>query len=347
MIDVGEVVLERRLAVTVAGRDAQVEREPRQLTRLLQLAGVAPHEGEVVQRRGLRRVVAELTREHEAVLQMRRGAAEVCATPRQDAEQVVRLRLTPRVGGRERERERLAGERTCSLAVAGLVQGGREIDLDVDIPQPPPRGPRAAARVSWRSEAVQPGHRLRRLAVDAARAGTATIVSPVRLTQDEVGALVQAARPGTPGASLQRRVYLESEGLPLFVAQYLAAQAGGGTPAHDGLPAANLERLAGVVDRWRATNPDGSQLRAGNLRAGGALALRTPHCLVDLLSEQLLPAPFGDVLARADRKRIDGVEVPICSLADLVAMKRSSGPGSDELDLERLREAHGELPGDV
>jgi len=91
--------------------------------------------------------------------------------------------------------------------------------------------------VSWRSEAVQPGHRLRRLAVDAARAGTATIVSPVRLTQDEVGALVQAARPGTPEAGLQRRVYLESEGLPLFVAQYLAAQAGGGTPAHDGLPA--------------------------------------------------------------------------------------------------------------
>jgi len=111
--------------------------------------------------------------------------------------------------------------------------------------------------------------------------------------------------------------------------------------------AANLERLAGVVDRWQATNPDGSQLRAGNLRAGEALALRTPHCLVDLLSEQLLPAPFGDVLARSDMKRIDGVEAPICSLVDLVAMKRSSGRGSDDLDLVRLREAHGELPGDV
>jgi len=61
----------------------------------------------------------------------------------------------------------------------------------------------------------------------------------------------------------------------------------------------------------------------------------------------LLPAPFGDVLARADRKRIDGVEVPICSLADLVAMKRSSGRGSDDLDLVRLRGARGELPGDV
>ena len=39
--------------------------------------------------------------------------------------------------------------------------------------------------------------------------------------------------------------------------------------------AENLERLAGVVDRWRATNPDGSQLRAGNLRAGEALERRS------------------------------------------------------------------------
>jgi predicted nucleotidyltransferase len=67
---------------------------------------------------------------------------------------------------------------------------------------------------------------------------------------------------------------------------------------------------------------------------------------VDVLSEQLLPAPFADVLARSDRKRIDGVEVAICALVDLVAMKRATGRGSDALDLERLREAHGELPGD-
>ena len=105
--------------------------------------------------------------------------------------------------------------------------------------------------------------------------------------------------------------------------------------------------MNGLVKHWQATNPDGSQLRVGNLRAGGALALRTPLCLVDLLSEQLLPAPFGDVLARSDIKRIDGVEAPIYSLADLVAMKRSSGRGSGDLDLVRLRGAHGELPGDV
>jgi len=75
-------------------------------------------------------------------------------------------------------------------------------------------------------------------AVDAARTGAATIVSPVRLTRDEVAALVQAARPGGPAPELERRVYLESEGLPLFVAQYLTAHAdGGAAPAQDVLPA--------------------------------------------------------------------------------------------------------------
>jgi hypothetical protein len=59
----------------------------------------------------------------------------------------------------------------------------------------------------------------------------------------------------------------------------------------------------------------------------------------------LLPGPFDDVLGRSDVKRIDGVEAPICSLADLVAMKRATGRGSDALDLERLSEVHGELPG--
>jgi predicted nucleotidyltransferase len=108
----------------------------------------------------------------------------------------------------------------------------------------------------------------------------------------------------------------------------------------------NLKRLDALIRRWRATNPDGSPLRRSDLRDGGALALRTAHCLVDILSEQMLPAPFAEVLARSDRKRIDGVEAPICSLADLVAMKRASGRGSDVLDLERLRAARGELPGD-
>lgn len=94
--------------------------------------------------------------------------------------------------------------------------------------------------VSWRSEAVAPGHRLRRLTADVARAGAATIVSPIRLTRDEVATLVQVGRSGAPAPELEQRVYLESEGLPLFVAQYLAAHgastSGAPSPA-DPMPA--------------------------------------------------------------------------------------------------------------
>ncbi len=108
----------------------------------------------------------------------------------------------------------------------------------------------------------------------------------------------------------------------------------------------NLARLATLIERWKATNPDGTPLWRRDLSPGGALLLRTPHCLVDVLSEQLLPASFQEVLGRSDVKRIDGVSAPICSLVDLVAMKRAAGRGSDDLDLARLREAHGELPGD-
>jgi predicted nucleotidyltransferase len=108
----------------------------------------------------------------------------------------------------------------------------------------------------------------------------------------------------------------------------------------------NLARIGELVARWRSTNPDGTPLRSAALRPGGVLALRTRFCFVDILSEQLLPAPFDEVLARSDVKRIDGVRSPICSLEDLVAMKRATGRGADDLDLERLREAHGELPGD-
>jgi predicted nucleotidyltransferase len=132
----------------------------------------------------------------------------------------------------------------------------------------------------------------------------------------------------------------------LAVVRHGAVRATKDVDAAVAMDAENLRRVQALIERWRATNPDGTPLRRSDLTPGGALALRTPHCLVDILSEQLLPAPFATVLSRSDVKRIDGVDAPICSLADLVAMKRATGRGSDELDLERLREAHGELPGD-
>jgi hypothetical protein len=42
------------------------------------------------------------------------------------------------------------------------------------------------------------------------------------------------------------------------------------------------------------------------------------------------------LLARADTRRVDTVEAPICSLADLVAMKRSVGRERNLVDLADL-----------
>src|SRR5262249_39176022 len=75
--------------------------------------------------------------------------------------------------------------------------------------------------VCWRSEALPPGHRLRRLAADLAHDGRATIVGPTRLDEREIATLVQEAQPDAAAPELVRRVHLESEGLPMFVAEYL------------------------------------------------------------------------------------------------------------------------------
>jgi DNA-binding SARP family transcriptional activator/predicted ATPase len=90
--------------------------------------------------------------------------------------------------------------------------------------------------IAWRSEAVPPGHRLRRLAVDLVREGRAAMVSPARLDEPEVAMLVRTARAGDAVPDLARRVYVESEGLPLFVAEYLAALRADGDAAEGTLP---------------------------------------------------------------------------------------------------------------
>jgi tetratricopeptide (TPR) repeat protein len=95
--------------------------------------------------------------------------------------------------------------------------------------------------LSWRSEGVPPGHRLRRLAADLAREGRATLVTLARLHETDVSRLVRSVRPGVE-AELERRVYLESEGLPVFVAEYLAVLEAGGR-ADDALPPREMRGL--------------------------------------------------------------------------------------------------------
>ena len=103
--------------------------------------------------------------------------------------------------------------------------------------------------VGWHTEAVPPGHRLRRLATELSRAGEATVIALTRLDRAEVAELVHAVRPDG-AADLEQRVFIESEGLPLFVAEYLAAVAAGTDPAGAAVPSEMrglLEaRLAGL-----------------------------------------------------------------------------------------------------
>jgi len=108
--------------------------------------------------------------------------------------------------------------------------------------------------------------------------------------------------------------------------------------------ATNIERIEGLVEKWGATRPDGSPLQGAAVRADRGAHLRTPFGDLDFISEVVAGIPFSDLLRRADTKKVDGVEAPICSLADLVAMKQAVGRERDLADLADLRDAHGDLP---
>ena len=106
----------------------------------------------------------------------------------------------------------------------------------------------------------------------------------------------------------------------------------------------NVERIRSLVEKWGATRPDGSPIPEGGIAGDRTIHLTTAHGELDLLSETAAQMRFSDLLARAENRRVDGVEAPICSLADLVAMKRSVGRERDLVDLADLEAAHGDLP---
>jgi hypothetical protein len=106
----------------------------------------------------------------------------------------------------------------------------------------------------------------------------------------------------------------------------------------------NLERLRVLIAEWEATRPDGSPIPVESVAVGKTIHLATPHGELDLLAERASPLTFAEMLARSDVRRVDGVEAPICSLGDLVALKRIASPERDLVDLSELEAAHGELP---
>jgi DNA-binding SARP family transcriptional activator len=86
-------------------------------------------------------------------------------------------------------------------------------------------GRRLCVLLTWRGEEVPAGHRLGGLLAEAQRARTATVLRLSRLERDAVEELVESVVGGSD--DLGRRLYDETEGLPLFLGEYLAAIAKG------------------------------------------------------------------------------------------------------------------------
>lgn len=108
----------------------------------------------------------------------------------------------------------------------------------------------------------------------------------------------------------------------------------------------NVDRIRALIARWEATRPDGSPVPTEGISGDRSIHLATPHGDLDLVAEKLASAKFDQLLDRAEIRKVDGVEAPICSLADLVIMKRAVGRERDLADLADLEAAHGELPSD-
>jgi predicted nucleotidyltransferase len=106
----------------------------------------------------------------------------------------------------------------------------------------------------------------------------------------------------------------------------------------------NLERLGGVLLSLRARLrgvaddvpfiPDARTLRQVRL-----LTLDTDDGGLDLFIDPAGAAPYAELRTRADRIELDGVEIRVVALDDLLAMKRAAGRPQDIADVEALETA--------
>lgn len=105
---------------------------------------------------------------------------------------------------------------------------------------------------TFRSEEVGASARIRRLAAAAGQYSVDNIELG-RLSRDEVSELVAAARPGD--ASLSARLYEETEGLPFFLVEYLAALDEGADPESPqwSAPSGVRELLSSRVEQMNET----------------------------------------------------------------------------------------------
>ena len=99
---------------------------------------------------------------------------------------------------------------------ASLELLGYLLRRTVGPPQPNP----VFIVLTWRREQMAPGSWLRRRLADAQRSGGATLLTLARLNRDDVLTLVRRAG-GDTDSGLGARLFEETEGLPLFLAEYL------------------------------------------------------------------------------------------------------------------------------
>ena len=123
------------------------------------------------------------------------------------------------------------------------------------------RGLSLCVLLTWRSEHIPSGHRLRTTLAELERAGTATLVALDRLSRSAVVELIRASsRDAELPESIGGRLHDETEGLPFFVVEYLDAIAKGVQP----MSADQWTLPGGVRDllrsRLSAVSETGSQL---------------------------------------------------------------------------------------
>lgn len=109
----------------------------------------------------------------------------------------------------------------------------------------------------------------------------------------------------------------------------------------------NLERLAGVLEKLDGRVMVGDELLSSSairtfLRVGDKTLVRTELGEVDVLQGLPQIPRFEELAPKATDAEFEGVQIRVCSLADLRAMKRAAGRPLDLLDLEALEIAHPE-----
>lgn len=103
----------------------------------------------------------------------------------------------------------------------------------------------------------------------------------------------------------------------------------------------NLERLASALQELKATLRGAPrdvpfQLDALTLEAGDHFTFETTAGALDILGRPAGSQGYEELSANAEPKDLDGVEVKVASVADLIRMKQAAGRPRDLVEAEIL-----------